>query len=205
VPLVTLVRCVSANYSMIMKRPVVYTIAIACGLAFSPLQAPAQTGTSASSTTAAPKPLGSADRKFIKDSGEQVLAITRLVDLTKHKVPGSEDLKKMNAKIASDMDKIWGEVGAIAQARKVDLPKTEASASDKAQVDKIRKTADDKFDKTLLKALEKETKKVVQIFEAGDKSVQEQELKTVVANWTPMLKKHAEDAAAAELEAAKKK
>jgi hypothetical protein len=190
---------------MIMKRPVVYTIAIACGLAFSSLQAPAQTGTSASSTAAAPKPLGSADRKFIKDSAEQVLAITRLVDLTKHQGPGSEDLKKMNAKIASDMDKIWGEVGAIAQARKVDLPKTEASASDKAQVDKIRKTADDKFDKTLLKALEKETKKVVQIFEAGDKSVQEQELKTVVANWTPMLKKHAEDVAAAEAEAAKKK
>lgn len=186
-----------------MKRSLFSPLAAACAIALLPLPMVAQTsGTSASSSIQ--KPLPSADRKFIKDSGEQVLTIIRLVETTKHKGPGSEELKKLNAGINSDMDKIWGEVGTFAQSRNVDLPKSEPSSSDKAQLAKIRKTEEDKFDKTLLKSLEKEAKKAVQIFEAADKTVQEAELKQIVAKWTPTLKKHAEEVATAEAEAKKK-
>ena len=187
-----------------MKSLVVRSLVAACAFALLPLPLVAQTSGSAS-TSSIQKPISSIDRKFIKDSGEQVLSIIRLVEMTKYKGPGSEGLKSMNAKINSDMDKIWGDVGTFAQAHKTDLPKTEPSANDKAQLAKIRKTDESKFDQALLKVLDKETKKVVQIFETGEKSVQDPELKSIIAKWTPTLKKHAEDVAAAEAEAKKKK
>lgn len=165
-------------------------------------------GSSTSSTGtagAAAKPLSSADRKFIKDAGEQVLAVTHLVELTRHNGPGSEAVKKMNEKIKTDFDKIWGELGTAAQARKVDLPKTEVAGNEKSMLDKLRKTESDKFDKAFLKALDKEMKKTAQVFEAADKSVQEPELKTVVSNWTPKLKGYAEEVGTAENEASKRK
>lgn len=164
----------------------------------------ASTGSSSSSTA---KPLSSSERKFVKDAGEQLLAVTHLVELTRHAkdAPGSEELHKLNAKINADCGKIWGELGTVAQSRKADLPKTDVSGNEKALLAKLRKTEGDKFDKAFLKALDKETKKMAQVFEAGEKSVQDPELKTVITNWTPKIKGYAEEVAAAEDAASKKK
>jgi predicted outer membrane protein len=159
----------------------------------------------ATNATTAPKPLGTPDRKFIKDAGEQILAVRRLTEITRHQGPGSEEVKKLNAQILADYDKIWGELGTVAGARKVDLPNAEASSNDKQTVAKIRKTDEKNFDKTLLKALEKETKKTAQVFEQADKSVQDPDLKTVLSNWTPKVKSYAEEVTTAEAAASKRK
>lgn len=162
---------------------------------------------SGASSSSATKSLSSNDRKFVKDAGEQLLAVTHLVELTRHTkdAPGSEELQKLNAKINADVSKIWGELGTVAQSRKVDLPKTDVTGNEKALLAKLRKTEGDKFDKTFLKALDKETKKMAQVFEAGEKSVQDPELKTVITNWGPKIKGYAEEVTAAEDAASKKK
>ena len=164
------------------------------------------TGTSgASSSATAVKPLGSSDRKFIKDAGEQVLAVTHLVEMTRHGELGSPELKKLNAAIKTDFDKVWGELGSVAQARKVDLPKTEVTGNEKTLLAKLRKMDVAKFDKAFLKALDKEMKKTSQVFEAAEKTVQEPELKTVAATWSPKVKEYAAQVATSEEEASKRK
>src|SRR5690349_1247102 len=74
--------------------------------------------TGSTTATTAPKPLSSSDRKFIKDAGEQILAVRRLTEITRHQGPGGEELKKLNAKILADYDKIWGDLGKVAGDRK---------------------------------------------------------------------------------------
>ena len=86
-----------------------------------------------------------------------------------------------------------------------ELPKLDVPASAKSQLDKLRKTEAEKFDKALLKALDKEAKKSAQVFEAADKTVQDPELKTIITSWLPRLKNYAAEVAAAETEASKRK
>lgn len=159
--------------------------------------------TAATSAQPAAKPLSSAEKKFIKDAGEQMITEIHLVEITGNASTGSEELKKANAAMNKELGEAWGALATIAQNNKVDYPKTDKTPAEKSAIEKLTKQDPDKFDKGFLKAISKETKKTAQIFKTAEKSVQNPELKTYIATWGPKIAAHHEQVEAAE-DAAKK-
>lgn len=164
--------------------------------------APIAAGSSASAT--AKSRLSSAEKKFVKDAGEAQLAILHLTDLTRRpEGPGSEPLKEMNKKLGAELNVAWGELSTAAKG--TELPKTDFSTGEKAMLDKLRKMEGDKFDKAFLKVFAKESKKAAQVFEMGEKSVKDAELKSFAQKWGPTLKNAQDAAETMDAEADKKK
>ena len=184
-----------------MTSPVRSLLVLAIAATVSLPPAYAQTG--ATTVQAPAKPLTSAEKKFIKDAAEQMVAEIHLVEITKHGETGSAELKKSNAEMNKDLGEAWGALATIAQNNKVDFPKTDTTAAEKSTLEKLRKQETDKFDKAFLKVISKETKKTAQIFKTAEKSVQNPELKAYITTWGPKIAAHHEQVEAAE-DAAKK-
>ncbi len=186
------------------------TLAVAAALAALPADASAQgaSGTAGASTTSgsgAAKPLAQGDKKFVKDAAEAHLDVLNLTGITRGTGPGSEETKKESAKLGEDLNKVWGELGTIAGAHKVEMPGTEVKGADKSALEKLKKAKADEFEKDFYKSLAKQTKKTVRVYEMAAKSVQDPELKALVEKTLPTVKAQNDEVEKMEEAAAKKK
>jgi predicted outer membrane protein len=182
-----------------MTIPVRSLVTLAFAAAFAFPTAHAQTP----AADAPAKPLAQNEKKFVKDAAEQMIAEIHLVEITRHAGPGSEALKKSNEKINKELGDAWGELAKVADANKLEYPKTDVTPSEKTNIAKLKKLEGDKFDKGFLKALSKETKRTAQIFATAGKGVQNPELKAYIEKWAPTITSHNEEVEQAE-DAAKK-
>ena len=184
--------------------------ATVCAFALLSPSAVAQTSatstTGAGGTTAAgakAKPLSAAEKKFIKDASESVYYALHLTGMAE-KNASATPTKEVAKSIKEDGDKIWEELGAIAQAKGEKMT-TDLSGGDKSSSERLGKNKEDKFDKPFLKELSKEVKRLATAFQTAAKSAQDPEVKTFAEKWLPTLKKHEEAADKAESEAGKRK
>lgn len=157
-------------------------------------------------TKAGAKPLSSGDKQFVKSVAEAALGVLHLTEVVapREGSPGSETVKAAGKTFATDVNTAWGELGAIATDPK-DLPKTDASASEKKAIADLKKLPADKFDKPFLKALDKDSKRLAKHTEEGAKQVQSPELKAWAEKWAPGFKTHAEEIGKLEASESKKK
>jgi predicted outer membrane protein len=155
----------------------------------------------AGAATEKPKPLGPADKKFIKDAGESVYYELALVEKAKIKA-GSNAVKTLGEKLNTDLKKVWEEVATVAQSNNEKMP-TELSGGDKSAAERLNKLDGEKFDKQFLGLISKEAKKLSRVFDA--KSLQNADVKKVADNYGATLKNHVTEIDKAEKEAAKAK
>jgi predicted outer membrane protein len=94
-------------------------------------------------------------------------------------------------------------MGAIAVAKRGEMPATAQSASEQRDLADLRKQNGDKFDKAYLKAFLKEAKRANTAFTAGANSAQVPELKALFTKHQPIIAKLEADALAADAEAKK--
>jgi hypothetical protein len=139
--------------------------ATVCAFALLSPSAVAQTSatstTGAGGTTAAgakAKPLSAAEKKFIKDASESVYYALHLTGMAE-KNASATPTKEVAKSIKEDGDKIWEELGAIAQAKGEKMT-TDLSGGDKSSSERLGKNKEDKFDKPFLKELSKEVKRL---------------------------------------------
>ena len=163
------------------------------------------TGTAAGATatvTAKAKPLGTADKKFLKDSLDGMFYVMELIGKTKTGAK-VEVTKTESGALKADLDKVWAEVAGYASNNNEKVP-AELTGGDKGKAERLGK-AGDKFDKEYFKIVNREVEKLQKTFESYAKSGQVPELKTMAGNWEPTLKGHVAKLDAAEKEVAKTK
>ena len=163
------------------------------------------TGTTAGATAAViakPKPLGTAEKKFVKDALEGMFFVMDLVGKAR---TGArvEVTKTEGGALKADLDQVWAEVAGYASNNNEKIP-TELAGGDKGKADRLGK-AGDKFDKEFYKLVNREVEKLQKTFESYGKSGQMADLKTIAGNWEPTLKGHVAKLDAAEKEVAKTK
>jgi predicted outer membrane protein len=186
-----------------MKQAVLSTIAVLASVTLGFAQAPTTTTAPTTGTAAAkPKPLAAGDKSFLKNTAESLYFLITIADKSKRSA-NSEPVKKLGEKMAGDLNKIWGELGKIAETNKETLP-TELKGSDKTTSERIGKAEADKFDKMFLSSADREAKKVARTFESGAKSLQDPSLKTLAETWGPTVKTLSEEIVKTEKEIAKK-
>ncbi len=148
-----------------------------------PAAAPAAPG----AATAPAKPIGMADKKFIKDFSEVVLIEQAFLKLLIDSKPTlSEGFERDVKKADADLKKLWTALATLASSKKADLA-TEISKSDLAKVQKLGKEKRDKFQKEFFKDFGKETGKGVKLLD-GAKTLQDPEVKIFAEDWGGYLK-----------------
>jgi predicted outer membrane protein len=152
------------------------------------------------------RPMASGDKKFVKDAGDAMIGVLHLTELViRDTSPGGDEIKTASKPLSTDLNTAWGELGTIAQGKGTEMPKTDATGTEKHALEQLKKSPTDKFDKAYLKDLTKETKKLARVTNEGAKQLQDAELKAWAEKWAPGFKAHDEKVAALEKSEGKKK
>lgn len=148
-----------------------------------------------------PKPLGSTEKKFVKDSTDTMYLVLESVGKVKDSA-GAEATKKLGEKLKTDLDKIWADVAGFATANGETLP-SELKGADKSAIERLNKADKEKWDKQFLNLAGREMKKLARNFDAG-KNLQNAELKGIAEKWKPTVSGYDAEITAVEKENAKK-
>lgn len=163
----------------------------------------ATTGATTATTPAgatAGKPLAAPEKSFLKNSGESLYFLLQLADAAKTKA-GSVAVKTLGETLNDDLNKVWADLGEIANATNEKMP-TALSGGDKSGVERLNKQETEKFDRQFLTMVEKESKKLSSSFARGTK-LTHPELKAVAEKWATTLKGHETEIEKAAKEASK--
>ncbi len=189
-----------------MKVPLLPTLALST-LFFASIPAFAQEAAEPAAGTPAvvakPKPLGSADKSFVKNALEDTYTLLSLCEKKRLDQLNVADTKAVGTRISTELTDLWAELGPVATANGVALPEV-VNAGDKSKIDHLEKAALGKFDKEWIKLVTKETKHLAGAFATAAKSSDPQ-IKTIAAKWAPITKAQNDDAEKAEKLAAKTK
>src|SRR4030095_2775628 len=141
-------------------------------------------------------PLTPADKKFIKDSSENLYLQMAIVDiaLRRNRPVGASDdaAKKLGDKLHPDLKKAWEELSTFAQSKKEKV-RDELTGVDKREVEQLRSVDIEKFNKQVVALLGKQMKELAQIFDS--KSIQHPALKKIAETHTPTFKNHVNEMA----------
>jgi len=148
-----------------------------------------------------PKPLGSTEKKFVKDATSSMYVVLESVGKAKDSA-NTEATKKLGEKLKADLDKVWGDVAGFATANGETLP-SELKGADKSAIERLNKADKEKWDKLFLNFAGKEMKKIARVFEGG-KNLQNAELKVIAEKWKPTVSGYDAEITAVEKEIAKK-
>ena len=148
-----------------------------------------------------PKPLGSTEKKFVKDSTDTMYLVLESVGKVKDSA-NSEATKKLGEKLKADLDKVWADVAGFATANGETLP-SELKGADKSAIERLKKAEKEKWDKQFLNLAGREMKKLARVFDAA-KSLQNAELKGIAEKWKPAVAGYDAEINAVEKENAKK-
>ena len=190
-----------------MKK-LILTLLLTASPAFAQVAPPLPPGTTTTPPPAAgvgavkAKPLGVAEKKFLKDSLEGMFFVMDLVGKAKTGAK-VEVTKTESATLKGDLDKVWAEVAGYASNNSEPVPAALAG-SDKGKSERLGK-AGEKFDKEFYKIVNKEVERLQKTFESYAKSGQVPELKTIAGNWEATLKGHVTKLDQAEKDVAKTK
>jgi predicted outer membrane protein len=132
--------------------------------------------------------------------GSCIYSLRRRADC---RLPDHRRCKKFAAAAGKPLNDAWGELGAIAAAKRGEMPSNAQSAAHQKDLAELRKQSGDKFDKAYMKAFQKEAKRANAAFSAGAQSAQDPELKALFAKYQPIIAKLESDALAAEAEVKK--
>lgn len=167
-------------------------------------QAPAATPAPAAATPA-PKPLSVGEKNFIKNASGSIYYLSQLAAAAKTAVT-DEKLARFRDTTSRDMKKAYDGLNTFAKAHGETIT-SELTGGDKTSVERLAKLKADRFAKQWLEDLQKEAKKLEKDFEAAARSVQDPDLKTYVANYSPLVRGTfaAAESAEKELKAPKKK
>jgi|GEM_PF-4958629 len=158
----------------------------------------------AAPATPAPKPLGMADKKFLKDLSEAILLEQKYLQVfTDAKPTLAETTQRDTNKITAELKRVWTALAKVATAKGAELA-TEVSKSDAAKIDKLSKEKPDKIVKEFFKDFGKETGRTVKLLDSA-KSLQDPDVKVFVEDWSAVLKGHDKAAQAGEKSATAKK
>ena len=149
------------------------------------------------------KPLGAADKSFVKNALESTYLLINLSERNRLQNLKIADCTKLGDTINKDLTKIWTDVSTLATANGEKLP-IAVSAADQGKIDRLGKAAADKYDKEWLKLVTKETKQLASAFTAASKSTDPQ-IKALTAAWSATIQGHNSDAEKAEKLEAKAK
>ncbi len=183
---------------MLMKSPfplyalaagAVCALLTASALAQAPAPvAPTTPGTipPAPAATPAPKPLSPVEKNFIRNAGKSINYLVKLAMAGKNPAVTDDKLVRFRDKITSDLNKAWAGLNKVAGARGETIA-TELAGADKIGVEKLGKLKEERFLKEWLGELAKEAKKLDKDFESAGRTLQDPELKTFAANYTPIV------------------
>lgn len=157
-------------------------------LAQAPAPAPTTPGATPSvpEATPAPKPLSPVEKNFIRNTGKSINYLVKLAMAGKNPAVTDDKLVRFRDKMTNDLNKAWSGLNKMAAARGETVA-TELTGSDKTTVEKLEKLKDDRFLKEWLGELAKESKKLDKDFESAGRTLQDPDLKTYAANYTPIV------------------
>ncbi len=133
------------------------------------------------------KPLGSADKSFVKKSLENIYFLISIADGGKRNQLKSKEAQAVAEKLSGDLLKVWVPLATMATANGEALPST-IGAADRSKMEKVDKSGDN-YDKEWLKLATKETKQMVTVLGTAAKSTDPQ-IKTVGTDWGVTFKAH---------------
>lgn len=148
-----------------------------------------------------PKPLGAGEKKFLKDATEGIYLVLETVGGAKQSAT-AEATKTLADKLKTELDKVWEDIAGFATANGETLP-SELKGGSKSAVERLKKAEKEKWDKQFLNIAGKEVKKLVRAFD-GAKTLQNQELKTLVEKHRPTITRHEVEITSVEKDLAKR-
>lgn len=134
------------------------------------------------------------DRQFMMKAAEDGLAEVHLAQLAQQKA-SSESVKALAKNIEQDHTKANAELKRIAGLRNVDLPAAPpATGAHKKNMDKLEKLSGGEFDRAYLRAMVKDHRSAVKLFERQSTNGMDSDLKTFASNTLPTLQNHLQSA-----------
>lgn len=162
----------------------------ASALAQAPAPAPGTPATppapGAAPATAAPKPLGTNEKTFVKNASKSIFYLLELAKAGKTTIT-DVNLSRFRDSTITDLTKAWTEISKLATDRGEKIA-GELAASEKSDIDRLGKMKEDKFSKQWLEDMTKEAKKLDKDFESTGKSTQDPDVKTFTSNYGPIVR-----------------
>lgn len=148
-------------------------------------------GSAGASTSSAQ--LGAADRKFINDAASAGMFEVQAAQLAQSKAQDSQT-KTYAQQMLSDHEKNNQQLMQIAQSKGVSPP-TKLEARHQALLSKLQKADGADFDRQYGRIMDQTPKEAVGLFERGEKTVKDTELKSYISQTLPTLQQHHQQAA----------
>lgn len=132
--------------------------------------------------------LSSMDKDFAMKAAMGGMAEVQLGQLATQKA-SSEDVKQFGQRMVDDHSKANEELKTWASGKGVTLP-SEPDSKQKAMMDRLSKLSGAEFDREYMKAMVKDHKEDISLFERQAKSGREMELKSFAEKTLPTLREH---------------
>lgn len=168
-------------------RSLVATVACAFLTASSFAQAPAPGAPTAPAATPAPKPLSASEKNFLKNAAKSAFYQMEIAKAGKTGIT-DEGQARVRDGIVRDLTRVLNGSNTLAAARGEKMAPGELTGADKADVERLAKLKDEKFVKQWVELLLKESKKLDREFEAAERSAQDVDFKTFLANYGPSVR-----------------
>jgi putative membrane protein len=137
--------------------------------------------------------LASADRKFVLEAASAGMFEVQAAQLAQTKAQDSA-AKSYAKQMIQDHEKNNRQLMQIAQSKGI-TPPTRLEAKHQSMLTKLQKADGDEFDEQYGKIMDQSHRDTVQLFERGQKQVQDMELKSYISQTLPTLHRHHEQAA----------